>query len=243
MVSVSVVSHRQAVLVADLLSDLKACCSSNRIQVILTINVDEPIALDPNDFPFDVVIVKNREPKGFGANHNAASRHAAGEFFCVINPDIRLPEDPFPALLRLLEDKKIAAVSALVTGPDGRTEDHARDFPRAASIVKKALSGASTAAADGPVTAPDWIAGMFMLFRTAVFRSMGGFDERYFLYYEDVDLCARLRAAGCEIRVEPGVAVVHHARRASRRHPRYFLWHLQSLARFLFTRPRTLPPL
>jgi GT2 family glycosyltransferase len=84
---------------------------------------------------------------------------------------------------------------------------------------------------------------MFMLFRSAAFRKVGGFDERYFLYYEDVDLCARLRRAGYDIRVEAAVRVVHDARRDSRRSVRYMAWHLSSILRYFLTRPRNLPPL
>jgi hypothetical protein len=78
----------------------------------------------------------------------------------------------------------------------------------------------------------DWIAGMFMLFPAAVFAKLGGFDEAYFLYYEDVDLCSRLRAQGREVLVSSGVSVIHDARRASHRNPKYLRWHLSSMLRF-----------
>ena len=79
------------------------------------------------------------------------------------------------------------------------------------------------------------LAGMFMLFRSEVFRRLGGFDERYFLYYEDVDLCLRLRQLGYDVLLEPGAEALHDARRASRSSPRHLLWHARSLARFLIT--------
>jgi hypothetical protein len=81
---------------------------------------------------------------------------------------------------------------------------------------------------------PDWVAGMFMLFRREVFAEMSGFDERYFLYYEDVDLCRRLRRRGYDVRLVPTVTAVHDARRESRRSLRHLRWHLASMARFLF---------
>ena len=67
--------------------------------------------------------------------------------------------------------------------------------------------------------------------RDAMLR-YGGFDERYFLYYEDVDICCRARLAGWRVRVEPRAMVVHEARWDSHRKPRFFLWHLTSLLRF-----------
>jgi N-acetylglucosaminyl-diphospho-decaprenol L-rhamnosyltransferase len=74
---------------------------------------------------------------------------------------------------------------------------------------------------------------MFMLFRSDAFRQVGGFDERYFLYYEDVDICRRLRAGGHGIVFEPRAEVIHDARRASRRRLRQALHHLRSAIRFL----------
>jgi GT2 family glycosyltransferase len=78
----------------------------------------------------------------------------------------------------------------------------------------------------------DWVAGFFMLFRSGVFERLGGFDERYFLYYEDVELCSRARLAGSKIVWMPGVKVVHDARRHSHRDAKFLYWHLRSIARF-----------
>ena len=71
-----------------------------------------------------------------------------------------------------------------------------------------------------------------MLFQSAAFLELGGFDERYFLYYEDVDICARLRLAGHEIVVCPWVSVVHAARRESHQKLQYLAWHIASITRF-----------
>jgi GT2 family glycosyltransferase len=245
MITISIVSHLQAALVADLLRDIESHCKSPPAQVILTVNVEEPLGFRPEDFSFGLEIIRNPARRGFGANHNAAFRRAAGGHFCVLNPDVRFSGNPFPPLLEALADESVGAVSALVLDREGAVEDHARRFPRAATLLRKALLGARE---DYPelgrsARSVEWIAGMFMLFRSAVFRRIGGFDERYFLYYEDVDLCGRLRAAGYDIRVEPAARIVHDARRESRRNIRRMVRHLISMARYLFTRPRSLPPL
>jgi len=79
------------------------------------------------------------------------------------------------------------------------------------------------------------VAGMFMLIPTKIFQRIGGFDERYFLYYEDVDLCARLRVSGHVVRFCPNARVVHEARRQSHRSLRYLRWHITSMLRFFFS--------
>ena len=67
-------------------------------RVILTLNIPETLPFDTVRAGFPITLVRNEVPKGFGANHNTAFKAAAGDYFCILNPDIRLHEDPFPAL-------------------------------------------------------------------------------------------------------------------------------------------------
>ena len=241
VVCVSVVSHRQALLVKSLLEDLAAHCH-DAVEVILTVNVDEPLAFELGAFDYPIELVRNSSPRGFGANHNAAFRRCRRRMFCVLNPDIRLTANPFPALLAELTRDRTGVVAPRIVDPAGRTEDSARRFPTPWSLVAKALGRAERLDYDigSRPFSPDWVAGMFMLFKTAAFRAVGGFDERYFLYYEDVDICARLRSEGYDVRLVPGASATHEARRASRREWRYGAWHVQSALRYLLTTRRTL---
>lgn len=117
-------------------------------------------------------------------------------------------------------------------------EDSARRFPTVATLLKKIF--AERREPDYPVDrgplVVDWLAGMFMLFRSDAYRSVGGFDEAYFLYYEDVDLCHRLGSIGSSAIYAPQAEVTHDARRASRREPGLAVQHLLSALRFLSRR-------
>ena len=235
-VSISLVSHRQFALAAELLDDLGAHCSEDIAEVILTINIGEAVSLTQDKFSFPVRILRNFQPKGFGANHNAAFKITTGDYFCVLNPDIRLKENPFAALIALARQTGVGVVAPRIVNTAGLREDSARRFPTPLELLRKALGGKSEVVTDAPdVCAPDWVAGMFMLFPASVFRAMGGFDERYFLYYEDVDLCARLALAGYKRLVCPDVAVVHDARRSSHRRLGYAAMHMRSIFRFFFS--------
>jgi len=238
-ISISIVSHRQGSLAEQLLSDLRVHCATP-LEVILTVNVTETLPFDAEQFDFPVKILMNTSAKGFAANHNAAFRHARAEYFCVLNPDVRLERDPFPALFAQLADLKIGVASPLILNPSGEIEDNARRFPTLFSILKKALLRRRELEYEitGAPFYPDWIAGMFMVFRAEVFKALSGFDEHYFLYYEDVDLCLRLRHAGYEVILLPQVSAIHDARRQSHRSVRYLLWHASSLLRFLYRRQR-----
>ncbi len=231
VISISIVSHQQGALVAALLSDIAAHCAIP-LEIILTLNVPEPLAVDPGTYPFPVKIIRNTTPKGFGANHNAVFANVNGRYFCVLNPDIRVDRDPFPVLTPALEEAGV--VAPLVVGPEGLIEDSARRFPTPVDILKKFFKGPSGPdyAITSDLVEPDWIAGMFMLWRAEVFRQLGGFDEGFFLYYEDVDICARLRQMGHRVLLIPAVRVTHHARRASHSNLRYLRWHAVSMMRY-----------
>ena len=239
-ICVSVVSHRQAALVANLIEDLTSHCRGD-IELVLTLNVSEPLPFDINKAGYPIQLVTNRSARGFGANHNAAFRLCRGRSFCVLNPDIRLAANPFPSLLDELARDRTALVAPRIVDPAGRTEDSARRFPTLSSLAAKALGRATRLDYELGSTplSPDWVAGMFMLFNADAFREVGGFDERYFLYYEDVDICARLRTAGYDVRLAPEVCATHDARRASRSDWRHRAWHAQSVLRYLLTTGRT----
>ena len=229
----SVVSHGQRGLLLSLLDDLQSHVKTS-FRLIVTENIPEA------RYSYPIEVIKNSHPSGFGANHNAALQRAESGLFCVINPDIRMRADPFPALLAIVSDPRIGVVAPAVTDPDHAPEDHARSFPSVFTLLGKLLGyRPESALPDGKsVYHPDWIAGMFMLFHTEMIRSVGGFDERYYLYYEDVDLCARLRDLGLDVAVCTDVSVIHAARRDSRRNARFASWHVRSAIRFLVSRPR-----
>ncbi|OGA14382.1 MAG: hypothetical protein A3G25_16130 [Betaproteobacteria bacterium RIFCSPLOWO2_12_FULL_63_13] len=239
-VCVSVVSHLQAPLVAGLIEDLATHCRES-VELILTLNVDEPLPLRTGEAGYPIELVRNRSARGFGANHNAAFRLCHGRTFCVLNPDIRLTANTFPVLLDELERARTGVVAPRIVDPAGRTEDSARRFPTLSSLAAKALGRAQRLdyELESSPFSPDWIAGMFMLFKADAFREVGGFDERYFLYYEDVDICARLRTAGYGVRLVPAACAIHDARRASHSDWRHRAWHAQSVLRYLLTTGRS----
>ena len=138
-----------------------------------------------------------------------------------------------------LKDSSVGVAAPLVVDENGATEDSARRFPTPLKILSKAFGrckGDDYIVKDEAIF-PDWVGGMFMLFRRETFEQLGGFDPRYFLYYEDVDLCARLRLRGYEVALCPDAKVVHHAQRSSHRNFKYLTWHLASMLRFFASPP------
>lgn len=230
MISVSIVSHAHGAMVTHLLESVLACPEIG--QVLLTLNVPEELDL-PNDERLQVI--RNVKPKGFGANHNAAFELCTQDFFCPLNPDIAFFQSPFGLLHSQLERNSAALVAPLVLSPRGGVEDSVRYFPTLRGLFAKLLWRSDgryvVKQEDGPFY-PEWVAGMFMLFRRDAFARLGGFDEGFFLYYEDVDICVRAWRQSLPVLVCPGVAVVHDARRDSHRSLRHLRWHLASIGRY-----------
>lgn len=230
MISVSIVSHGHGHMLSALL--LKILEFPEVKQVILTLNIPEPLNLLSDS---RVQIIHNQSSLGFGANHNNAFKIAKYPYFCVLNPDITFANNPFPRLLESFSAVNIALIAPVVKNFEGNIEDSIRHFPTPYAIAARHflslkhpylfLEGDSNFSAE-------WVAGMFMLFRSSAFAQIYGFDERYFMYVEDADICTRLWMAGFRVIVCPDVAVIHDARRASRSSLQHLRWHIASLLRY-----------
>jgi hypothetical protein len=233
MVTVSIVSHGHGGMVWGLVSQLLSC--PEVAQVVVTCNIPESC---PIPLPGPVELITNAQPKGFGANHNAAFMLARSECFCILNPDVELLGNPFPGLLAEMRIRNAALAAPMAKNRQGGIEDNFRSFPTLFSLGQRLLGLDRISYVyqnDSTSFSPDWVGGMFMLIPAHWYARLQGFDERYFLYYEDVDLCARLRNLGGNIIACPAVAIVHDGTRASHRNGQHFLWHVCSMARYLLT--------
>ncbi len=208
-------------------------------QIILTHNLPEPAVQIPAGLAGKVEHINNPQPKGFAENHNAAFSHCRNAYYCVLNPDVRLLENPFPALCAQLARPGVALAAPMAVGADMVKQDTARHYPTPLRIAIRVLGRRRNNYAfefgDAPLE-PEWVAGMFMLLRAEDYAAVDGFDESYFMYCEDVDLCARLWQRGGKVVLVPGVRVIHDAQRSSHRNLRFLYWHVSSLIRFFLRR-------
>jgi N-acetylglucosaminyl-diphospho-decaprenol L-rhamnosyltransferase len=240
-VALSIVVHGHRQYVVELLEDLAGNVHSVT-ELWLTANtIDDAEFLTKLQHSYDFNLIVNSAPKGFGANHNSAFLRTSAEYFVICNPDIRFSCDPFPQLIESLKlDARLQVVSPTVVSPVGIEEDHARDFMFPNGLIRRLLSRRQEQAAflnmedkASKIFQPDWLGGMLHLYRSRDFQLIGGFDEGYFLYVEDMDLCWRFRQAGGVCRViRTAPSVIHAAQRMSRRSGRHIRWHIAGLLRF-----------
>lgn len=240
--TLSVVSHGHLESIRRLLADLAALPQAGRFEIILTINDNaSPAAVTAATSTWpgkNLRIIRNSAPRGFGANHNAALRMGSGDFLAVIDPDLSIDIDPFSELAdALTATADVGLAAPTVVAPEGSAEDNARPVVTPFRLFRRhalrRTGGVRCEEGNRPV---DWIAGLFMAMHRDRFHQLGGFDERYFMYCEDVDLSLRAWNSGLKVLLVATPPVTHRAQRSSQRRPRHLAWHVESLGR-LWTSP------
>lgn len=231
--SLSVVSHGQGQIVRHLLADLRQLKDCT-FEILLTVNIPEDLGFLEAFADLPLRLLHSPVARGFGANHNAAFAVSRGRCFAVVNPDIRAPQLALQPLLQLLQDPQVGVCAPEVVSRAGTREDSVRRFPTVARLLRRVLlrQRAPDYQWQAQPIRVDWVAGMFMVFDRQVFARLQGFDEHYFMYLEDVDICRRLHRLGLQVLLQPALHVVHDAQRASRRNPRHLAWHLRSTLRY-----------
>jgi N-acetylglucosaminyl-diphospho-decaprenol L-rhamnosyltransferase len=246
VISAVIVSYNSA----DYLPD---CLRSLRSE-----GVDEIVVVDNASSDGSVEVVRAADPAvsvvetganlGFGSAANRGVAATAGEYVLILNPDTVVEPGTAKALSEALDrDPGLAVVGPRMENLDGTLYPSVRRFPEMAVAFGHAFLGLvwPTNPAtrryrmldwdhDRQAADVDWVGGACMLVRRSAFDLIGGFDEAYFMYVEDVDLCWRLGQAGWRIGYEPSARVVHALGGSSRRVPyRMIAEHHRSLYRFV----------
>ena len=224
-VTVSIVSHEHDLLIAKLMAQLCDVHSGLIAHVVLTHNLRaEPVPTPANGWPFKLTQVFNETPAGFGTNHNRAFELCRSQFFCVLNPDIELCDaSVWPRLLHSMSDPDVGCAYPSLLNSDGTQQENEREVVTPFALVRRHLL-------KSPQRRADWASAAFWMVSARAWRSLGGFDEGYYMYCEDVDFCLRLRMAGWKL-VRADTTAIHDAGWSSRRISAYLAWHLSSLIR------------
>lgn len=183
---------------------------------------------------------------GFGAGHNVAIRKAlevGSDYHLVMNADIRWKGDAITPLAKKMDDDTdIALIAPEVTYPDGRLQYTCRMLPRPIDLFARRFLGEKLAERldyryllkdidhKRPINAPYFI-GCFMLLRLSAIRETGAFDERYFMYPEDIDLTRRLHRKWKTL-YYPAVSIVHEHQQESRKNYRMLKIHISNMIKY-----------
>ena len=221
--AVSVVSHGHNLQVQALLNDLAQFSAATVSRVVITLNKPEAEPQAPSEgWPFVLHIVRNTHPLGFGTNHNRALSGATEPFVCVVNPDVRwCGSDPLGTLVQAAAQAGVGCSYPAQMDEAGNWQDSERALPTPMALLRRRVLGQRDARVD-------WVNAACLVLPRTVWQKLGGFDEAYYMYCEDVDLCLRLRLAGLAL-VRVSARVVHAGQRASHRRLSHLVWHVRSL--------------
>ena len=222
--SVFIVSYNTVDLLRQCLESLFANTTGIDYEVFVVDNISRDGSADMvrREFP-TVKLIANSVNVGFAAANNQACKDSTGEYLFLLNPDAETRPNAVNNAVAFMEAHPEAGMcGGRLLNPDGGLEPSARRFPGVISNFF-ILSGLSDRYPNSPVfgradykyfdhqsvLAVDWVPGTFTAIRRSMIEQIGFFDERFYLYYEETDLCLRANRAGWKIYFIPDAEIMH----------------------------------
>lgn len=246
--SVIIVSWNVRDLLRDCLRSLEAGRGARPLEVIVVdgASSDGSAEMVAAEFPW-VRLLAQRENVGFPRGNNIGLRAARGEWLCLLNPDTVVVGDALERLVNYLErHPDVGMVGPQLLNSDGSCQSSRRRFPTLALACLESTWLQPLAprrwldwytvqeTADDQTAEVDWITGAAMLTRRAVLEQVGGMDEGYGMYSEELDWCRRIKAVGWCIVYVPEARIIHHSGQSSDQVPtrRHILFNRAKLRYF-----------
>lgn len=232
-VSVVIVNYNVKEFVQNLLHSLEKATRSIKAEIIIVDNAsdDGSVELISEKFP-NVKLVASKENLGFGRANNVGFQMAQGKYLFILNPDTLVQEDTLEKLIAFFERTPDAGmIGCKILNPDGTLQLNCRRgfpspwtsfckvtglsslFPKSRLFAKYNL----TYLDEDQTTEVDALSGSCMLMRKDVYDKIGGFDEQFFMYGEDLDLCYRVQKAGYKVYYVPETKIIHYKGESTKR--------------------------
>ncbi|WP_345841707.1 glycosyltransferase family 2 protein [Shewanella algae] len=197
----------------------------------------------------EIVLIDDNYGIGFGANNNLVYKYCRDvgmendDLFLVLNPDVELNLDELVRFVDIVNLKKIdfSTINLYLDKDFKKYDKSIRKFPSLKTFVFSFIGLGNDTIIDknniSSIAEVDWAAGSFLCFKASWYQELSGFDENYFMYCEDIDICYRSFRLGKYLNYIPTIRAVHCAMHSNRKlFSRHFFWHLRSAIRFLFVR-------
>lgn len=231
-ISVLIVSWNVCELLRRAVASVQADIGSLRVEIIMVDNAshDGTVEMLRAEFP-QVRVIANTENVGFTRGNNQALEMAQGRFLFLLNPDTEIERGTLGALVNFMdapENARVGIVGPQLVYADGALQSSRRRFPTFATALLESTKLQEwfpqngtlaryylSDTADDAVQDVDWVVGAAMFVRREVYAQIGGLDERFFMYSEELDWCFRAKQAGWRVAYFPTVRVLHYEGKSS----------------------------
>lgn len=187
--------------------------------------------------------IKKEEPNGYGANNNTGFDYLKQfeiDYFLVLNPDVKIDITDLTTFIirKHASDFDLCGAKVVEDGAFKMASHNRRTPALLDAFVSLVFKKKLFLNDPNKFSYPDWIGGSFMLFKAKVFEAIKGFDESFFMYYEDADICMRAKKAGYIIHYDPSFSFFHSAQRAGHKlFSDHFFWNISSMIKFFIKHP------
>ena len=206
----------------------------SKVYVVDNASVDDSVRMVKREFP-QVEVIETGKNLGFGAGHNIVLRQKGADYISILNSDAEVSGKVLDKMVEFMEENKNCGVSSCkVLGFDHKLQPNGGDLPIGFALINWLFNLEIFGIQSPSFHRNDrkyyekahevgWVSGNFMIIRREVLRKIRGFDESYFMYFEDVDLCFRVRKNGFSVMINPDVTIKHLSG-GSLDNPRFSQW-------------------
>lgn len=241
-VSISIVTYNNEEHIGSLLDSLKKHIKkvNHIIYVIDNGSTDRTIEIIKN---YDVVFIQNKKNIGFGAGHNLVIHQVTSKYHVCINPDIIVNYDVISDIADYMDSHEdIGILIPKILNMDNTIQILPKRDPKLIYLISRRIRinplqkyRHKYEMQEMDYELPfdiEFTSGCFMFMRTSIVQQIGGFDERYFLYFEDADMGRSIRKYA-RAHYDPGFNVHHHWNRACKRELKYFIIQINSMFKYM----------
>jgi len=223
--SIIIVNYHHSHILDNCLESVYRTIEKIQFEVILVDNSSKDDGLEPILKRYTKIrFINNSKNMGFARANNQGAKIASGDFLLFLNPDTTMIEDAVESMLDYIRsDSSIGILGPKVLNPDQTTQFSCRKFPTAWSGLFNRYSLTTRLFPNNrysrdylmldydhsSIRSVDWVSGCCMMMSESTLKKVGGFDENYFLFIEDVDLCQVIKKKGLRVVYFPSVKIFH----------------------------------
>lgn len=228
--SIIIVNYKTAPLTAALIKSLLSLPLPKASEIIVVDNdsQDDSVYLLRSDFP-EITVIDNGRNVGLAAGVNRGIQEAKGQYYLILNPDmIALPNSVQTLVDYMDQHEDVGMAGAKLVSPSGKLQYSCYRFYKPMTIVYRRTPFGKTAHGKAEISRllmkdfnhkevkdVDWLMGACLIVRAAAVKKVGGMDDQFFLYFEDVDWCRRMWEAGWRVTYVPQAVFSHFHQRSS----------------------------